>query len=102
MKVAIVGGGASGLVCAIEAARKGHQVSVFEKNRKEGRKILATGNGKCNISNQNITLSSYHGEQIHRIKELLKHFDTATCKTFFSQLGLEMKEGEESEPLTLI
>ncbi len=95
MKVAIVGGGASGLVCAIEAARKGHQVSVFEKNSKVGRKILATGNGKCNISNQNITLSSYHGEQIHRIKELLKHFDTATCKTFFSQLGLEMKEGEE-------
>lgn len=67
MNVAIVGG-CIGLVCAIEAARAGHAVILFEKNSKVGRKILATGNGKCNISNENISLSSYHGEQIHRIK----------------------------------
>lgn len=95
MNVAIIGGGASGLVCAIEAARRGHQVSVFEKNTKLGRKILATGNGKCNISNKTITLSSYHGEQIHRIKEVLKRFDAVTCKTFFAHLGLEIQEGEQ-------
>jgi len=95
MNVAIIGGGASGLVCAIEAARQGCKVSLFEKNSKVGRKILATGNGKCNISNENISLSFYHGEQIHRIKEVLKRFDTFTCKTFFAHLGLEMKEGEE-------
>lgn len=95
MNVAIIGGGASGLVCAIEAARAGHAVSVFEKNSKVGRKILATGNGKCNISNQNISLSRYHGQAVHLIKEVLKRFDTLTCKAFFSKLGLEMKEGEE-------
>lgn len=95
MNVGIVGGGASGLVCAIEATRAGHAVTLFEKNSKVGRKILATGNGKCNISNENISLSSYHGEQIHRIKEVLKRFDAFTCKTFFAQLGLEMKEGED-------
>ncbi len=95
MNVAIIGGGASGLVCAIEAARKGHTVSVFEKNSKVGRKILATGNGKCNISNQNISLSRYHGEAIHLMKEVLKRFDALTCKTFFAKLGLEMREGEE-------
>ncbi len=95
MKVAIIGAGASGLVCAIEAARKGHKVSVFEKNSKVGRKILATGNGKCNISNQTISLSRYHGESVHLMKEVLKRFDTLTCKNYFATLGLEMREGEE-------
>ncbi|NCD11327.1 MAG: NAD(P)/FAD-dependent oxidoreductase [Epsilonproteobacteria bacterium] len=93
-RVGIVGAGASGLVCAIEAARKGHAVFLFEKNSKVGRKILATGNGKCNISNQNITLEAYHGEAILGIKEVLKRFDTFTCKSFFSKLGLEFREGE--------
>ena len=95
MNVAIIGGGASGLVCAIEVARKGHQVSVFEKNTKLGRKILATGNGKCNISNQTISLTRYHGEAVHLLKEVLKRFDTRTCKSYFATLGLEMREGEE-------
>ncbi|AFL67990.1 NAD(P)/FAD-dependent oxidoreductase [Sulfurospirillum barnesii] len=93
-RVGIVGAGASGLVCAIEAARKGHKVSLFEKNSKVGRKILATGNGKCNISNLNISLSRYHGESVATIKEVLKRFDTVTCKSFFAKLGLEMREGE--------
>lgn len=96
-RVGIVGAGASGLVCAIEAARKGHAVFVFEKNSKVGRKILATGNGKCNISNQNITLDSYHGEAISGMKEVLKRFDTFTCKAFFAKLGLEFREGEEGK-----
>jgi len=92
--VGIIGAGASGLVCAIEAARKGHHVSIFEKNAKVGRKILATGNGRCNITNQNIALSRYHGESVHLLKDLFKRFDTLTCKTFFKSLGLEMREGE--------
>ena len=94
-RVAIIGAGASGLVCAIEAARKAHHVTVFEKNSKVGRKILATGNGRCNISNENITLSRYHGEAPHAAKEALRRFDTSTCKAYFRALGLEMREGEE-------
>lgn len=94
-RVAIVGAGASGLVCAIEAARKGLQVTVFEKNSKVGRKILATGNGRCNISNEKVTLSRYHGESPSFAKEALRRFDTFTCKTYFRSLGLEMREGEE-------
>ncbi|MBN1840348.1 MAG: NAD(P)/FAD-dependent oxidoreductase [Campylobacterales bacterium] len=93
-RVGIVGAGASGLVCAIEATRKGNEVFLFEKNSKVGRKILATGNGKCNISNQNIMLDFYHGEAISNIKEVLKRFDVLTCKNFFSKLGLEFREGE--------
>lgn len=93
--VAIIGAGASGLVCAIIAARKGHSVTLFEKNSKVGRKILATGNGRCNITNQSVSLSRYHGEAIHLLKDVFKRFDTTTCKTFFRSLGLEMREGEE-------
>lgn len=95
MKVVIIGGGASGLVCAIEAARRGHQVCVFEKNAKLGRKILATGNGKCNISNLHLTPSRYHGEFPQFVTSILKRFDTMTCKNYFRSLGLEMREGEE-------
>jgi len=94
-RVAIIGAGASGLVCAIEAARKGHNVTLFEKNSKVGRKILATGNGKCNISNEKITITRYHGESPSFAKEPLRRFDTHTCKTYFRSLGLEMREGEE-------
>lgn len=95
MNVAIIGGGASGLVCAIEAARKGHQVSVFEKNTKLGRKILATGNGKCNISNLHLNPMRYHGESPQFVTSILKRFDAFTCKAYFRILGLEMREGEE-------
>ena len=94
-RVAIIGAGASGLVCAIEAARKANHVTVFEKNSKVGRKILATGNGRCNISNENITLSRYHGEAPHAAKEALRRFDTSAGKAYFRALGLEMREGEE-------
>ena len=93
--VGIVGGGASGLICAIELARLGHQVSVFEHNAKLGRKILATGNGKCNISNNLIHISHYHGESIWRIEGILKHFDSQKCQDYFRRLGLEMVENSE-------
>lgn len=94
-RVAIIGAGASGLVCAIEAARKAHTVTLFEKNSKVGRKILATGNGRCNISNEKINITRYHGESPSFAKEALRRFDTLTCKAYFRSLGLEMREGEE-------
>lgn len=95
MRVAIIGAGASGLVCAIEAARKGVEVCVFEKNNKVGRKILATGNGRCNISNTTLSLSRYHGENVSFAQGVLKRFDAFTCKEFFRSIGLEMREGEQ-------
>ncbi len=50
--VCIIGAGASGLACAIAAARKGRKVLVLEKNKKAGKKLYATGNGKCNLTNK--------------------------------------------------
>ena len=50
-KVVIIGGGASGMMAAIQAARTGAAVTLLEHNEKPGKKILATGNGRCNLTN---------------------------------------------------
>ncbi|MDD3343282.1 MAG: NAD(P)/FAD-dependent oxidoreductase [Sulfurospirillaceae bacterium] len=95
MKLAIIGAGASGLVAAIEAAKRGLHVSVFEKNTKLGRKILATGNGRCNITNQTISAEHYHSTQPRFINAALSRFGSAKCVNYFRELGLEVREGEK-------
>ena len=60
MKIGIIGGGASGMIAAISAAQKGAEVTVLEGGDRVGRKILATGNGKCNFTNK------YMDEQCYR------------------------------------
>ena len=58
--IIIIGGGASGLVAAIYAAKSGKKVTIIEKNKTCGKKILITGNGKCNYWNENQSLIHYH------------------------------------------
>ena len=55
MKIAVIGAGASGMMSAIIAAKNGAQVTLIEKNDRIGKKILATGNGKCNFTNKTIS-----------------------------------------------
>ena len=50
-RVLVAGGGAAGMFAAITAARNGHDVSLFEKNEKLGKKLFITGKGRCNITN---------------------------------------------------
>lgn len=50
-KVAVIGGGAAGMMAAAAAAQNGHQVSLYEKNEKLGKKIFITGKGRCNLTN---------------------------------------------------
>lgn len=94
MKAVIIGAGASGLIAAIEAAKRGLHVKVFDKNNKVGRKILATGNGRCNITNQTIMPEHYHSRQPSFVKPVLHRFSTQTCVRYFRELGLEIREGE--------
>ena len=54
-KVAIIGGGASGLLCAIFCAKAGANVDIYEQNSKCTKKILVSGNGRCNITNSNLS-----------------------------------------------
>lgn len=56
-KIGIIGGGAAGMTAAIAAARQGADVTILEGNEKPGRKILATGNGKCNLGNRQLDTS---------------------------------------------
>jgi predicted Rossmann fold flavoprotein len=92
--LAIIGAGASGLVAAIVAAKSGVKVKIFEKNNKAGKKILATGNGRCNITNKNIKTSNYHGSNPRFVNTAIDRFNTSTCEVFFESIGLHMSEGQ--------
>lgn len=61
VRVTVIGGGPSGLMAAIQAARQGAEVLLLEQNRKPGRKLLLTGNGRCNLTNTEILPDSYRG-----------------------------------------
>ena len=60
-RVLVIGGGASGLMAAIAAAEQGAKVTLLEKNRQVGKKILVTGNGRCNLTNENQDEACYRG-----------------------------------------
>lgn len=80
----IIGAGASGLLCAHELADRGHNVIVLEQSNKAGRKILASGNGRCNLSNTNLDMYFYNTDD-KRIETIIHNFD---AKTYFNQIGL--------------
>lgn len=90
-QVIIIGGGASGLMAGIMAARGGASVTILEKCEKPGKKILATGNGRCNLTNNYQELSCYHGDKAF-IENILQQFSAEDTKDFFRELGLFLKE----------
>lgn len=90
--LAVIGGGPAGMMTAIFAARTGAKVAIFEKNAALGLKILATGNGRCNISNSNITKDRYHGSVVSYFDHIYESFDVGQTKDFFSDLGVKLKE----------
>lgn len=87
-KIAVIGGGASGLVAAISAARAGAFVTIYEKNSRLGKKILSTGNGRCNLSNKNADISRYHGHDTSFMTDIINSFWVDETLDFFSELGL--------------
>ncbi|MBO4594260.1 MAG: aminoacetone oxidase family FAD-binding enzyme [Clostridia bacterium] len=96
-KVAVVGGGAAGLTLAAELVRKGVKggdILVLERNDRVGKKLLVTGNGQCNLSNENMRPEFYHGDAavISSFLEGLKTFD---LKEFFYSLGVPLKADGE-------
>ena len=62
MRVIVIGAGASGMLSAILAAKEGHSVILLEKNDRPGKKLMATGNGRCNFLNRRASWVNYHGE----------------------------------------
>ena len=90
-QVLVIGAGASGMMAAITAARAGARVRVLEKQKKPGRKLLLTGNGRCNLSNLDPLLpSSYHSNAL--AETVLSSFSVSDTLHFFEELGLMTQE----------
>jgi len=98
--VAVVGAGASGLVAALEAARKGAAVLLFEKNASIGKKILASGAGKCNLTNIRITPGHYHCGSPGFVENTLFSFSSADAIGYFEELGLETRTEPDGRVFT--
>ena len=95
--IAVIGAGASGLTAAVFAARMGATVAVFEKNDRIGKKLLATGNGRCNLTNINVAPDRYHGQDRDFYKYGLEAFGAQDAISFFEGLGLFTRVEDEGK-----
>ncbi len=92
--VTIIGGGASGLTAAITAASAGAGVTLLEQNDRVGKKILSTGNGRCNYTNLHQEPSCYHSENPAFPWGIIRQFDAGETISFFKDLGIFPKSRE--------
>ncbi len=90
MNVYIIGAGASGLTSAIILARRGFKVHVIEQNKKVGKKLLLTGNGRCNYWNEDQSLEKYHSNNIDMVKIILSKSKDLVLP-FFDSIGIVPK-----------
>ena len=86
--VIVIGGGASGMMAALTAAENGRSVVLLERQNRVGHKLLATGNGRCNLTNYHVSPDHYHGEDSSFCAHALRAFDTGTTLQYFASLGL--------------
>lgn len=84
----VIGGGAAGICAAISKARRGEPVIICEKTQQLGKKLLATGNGRCNLLNDNLDESFYNPASRHLVKAIFQKFGKAEIQRFFENLGL--------------
>ena len=87
-RVIVTGGGASGLMAAIAAAENGAAVTILEQNEKPGKKICATGNGKCNFTNIQVPSDAYRSENPGFEQAVLNQFPVEDTVKFFTRLGI--------------
>lgn len=98
--LSVIGGGASGLAAAIEAARINKKESseikiiVFERLPKIGKKILATGNGRCNIMNTSVAKNKYHGDS-KLLRNIFEAYSVESNMDFFRSMGIYLAEEED-------
>ena len=93
VRVAVIGGGASGCMAAITTAQAGADVHIFEKNEKPGKKLYATGNGRCNLTNLHMDDSCYHTRTADKngsslIHSAIERYSPSDQIRFFADLGV--------------
>lgn len=86
--VVVIGGGASGMMAALTAAESGRRVVLLERQQRVARKLLATGNGRCNLTNTGACAENYHGENPAFALPALSRFTPEDTLEFFHALGL--------------
>jgi predicted Rossmann fold flavoprotein len=90
--IIILGAGASGLIAAIHAARRGRRVLVVDHAEKVGKKLLVSGGGKCNITNKHISVSDYIGENNSFCQYALKQFTTESILDILHEANIKTEE----------
>jgi len=91
-RVAVIGGGAAGMMAAISASRHGADVIILERNSRIGKKILVTGNGRCNYTNIHAgDVKYYHGQNPKFVYSALSQFNVEQTIDFFEKLGVAHK-----------
>jgi len=99
----IVGCGASGIMAAIMAKDLGIDVAILESNDRIGKKILTTGNGRCNITNKNINVLRYHSENKTFFNKVFENFTFKNTVEFFNSIGLYLVtlDSDKMYPMSL-
>lgn len=97
IRIAVIGGGASGLTAAIAAKNDNTEVIICEREKRVGKKILATGNGRCNLTNINADAGNYYGADRDFIKGAIKYRWVSETLEFFSELGVLWKEEQDGK-----
>lgn len=92
MKIGIIGGGAAGMMAAVTAARENGEVTILEKKDRIGKKILVTGNGKCNFTNRNVGETDYLSEREGIYRDYVTRFNEQQVLDFFAQQGMLARE----------
>lgn len=92
--VLVLGAGASGLMCALEAAKRGRRVAVLDHAAKTGRKLRLTGGGKCNFTNLDVSAANYVSANPHFCKSALARFDQYAAMELLSSHGMTWEERE--------
>lgn len=87
--IGIIGAGASGMAAALAAAQNpDNQILLFERQARVGRKLQATGNGRCNLTNLNASVNSYHGDKPEFAADAISAFSVEQTLDWFHELGL--------------
>lgn len=88
--VVVIGGGASGLIVASELSRNGRRVLLAEKNDRVGKKLLSTGNGRCNLANRDLSMERYHGSVLPIAEGIFQKYPLEALENYWASIGIDM------------